>query len=99
MFSHQFLQNSASLFVRTELNIALGFPIGERKEILDVQFGAGALGSREAVGDLDQGCGQACDREGRQVGVAVLVVVEFAEDPADDVDRSAEEALSREVRA
>ena len=51
------------------------------------------------MGDLDQGCGQACDREGRQVGVAVLVVVEFAEDPADDVDRSAEEALSGEVRA
>ena len=72
-------------------------PVGEGEEVAGGYLWRGALGTREAVGDLNENRGHLRRAQAAQIHAAALVVVDLAQQPADGADRCAHEALGGEV--
>lgn len=69
-------------------------PVGEGQVVLQIDARLGAPATAEAPGDVSQLHAQPPDPRGRDVRLALLLVVEVLQEFADGFDRCAEEPLS-----
>lgn len=76
---------------------ALGGPVGEWQEVLDIDLRELALSSGKAVSDADQLEAQLCRSDGRQVVGALLLIADELQSGRDGAERGAQESLSGEV--